>query len=54
MTLYTKSWARHKKKKKKEREREPGVHVAVKMLRDKDEEAIRLIGHKTWESERGR
>ena len=51
MTIYTKNWARQKKKK---REVELGVHVAMKMLRDKDEEAIRLIGHRTWESERGR
>ena len=52
MTLYTKNWARPKKKKKREREREkerePRVHVAVKMLRDKDEKAIRLIGHRMW------
>ena len=52
MTLYTKKLGKAKKEKEK---REPGVlHVAVKMPRDKDEEAIRLIDYRTWESERSR
>ena len=47
MTLYTKNWARRKKEKEKE-------NLKFMLLRDKDEEAIRLIGNSMWESARGK